>query len=91
MELGEFGVVDLHVETGEQVLEDDSLDDTTFQVVNLLQSLNNLCFLPVEVVHDEAWGDTFLIRACDRLPVKRVFNRLRLARYRCRHRMVRYN
>ena len=93
MELSEFLIIDFDVEAGEQVLEDDCLDDATLEVVDLFQCFDDLCLLSVEVVCDETWGDAFLIRGCgdDRLTVKGVPNRLCLARDRSHGRLVRHN
>jgi hypothetical protein len=48
--LGEVVLVDLDVETGKQVLKDNGLDDSAFDVIDLFQSLNYLHLLSVEVV-----------------------------------------
>ena len=45
-----LGIAHLDVETVEQVLKDGRFDNTHAHIVDLLQSVQNLCLLAIEVV-----------------------------------------
>ena len=67
--LRELGRGQVHLEAGEQVLQDGGLDAAAADLVNLAQGLNDLRLLAVEVVEYQRGGHALARSGEDRLPV----------------------